>query len=231
MPDPVKIFASEITALEIKFYDDVAKILAELEGASSTAIILALQEFDFLKHLEEIGYTASVAKISVEMVKATRKIAKEAVSRGINPIKGGTIQELTILAELETELLLGHARQFADRMRTALFEGIIGGRPFNQIVAELRTTIPLQTHQLNVAVNDGIRRFESLARAKAFEGEDVLWEYFGPLDDRTRDVCETTLRNPLNVTGFTEDQVDTSGTPFGIRGGFNCRHDWLVKAE
>ena len=229
MPDPVKIFETEIIALETKFYNDVAKILGSLEGASSTAIIQALQEFDYLRRLDTLGYTASVAKISAELIKSIRQVGKEAVSRGINPIKGGSIQELTILADLQTDALLGHARQFADRMRTALFEGIIGGRPFNQIINELRATIPLSTHQLNVAVNDGIRRFESLARANAFAGEDVLWIYDGPLDERTRDVCIDTLSNPLNVTGFTEDEVNSSGTPFGFRGGWNCRHDWLIK--
>ena len=228
MPDPVKIFEKEILALETKFYNDIAKILGRLEGASTTAIIQALQQFDFFQHLQDIGYTSSVAKINAEMLRATRKIGKEAASRGINPIKGGTVQDLTTLAQVETDILLGHAEQFATRLKTGLFEGIIGGRPFNQIVAELRETIPLQTHQLNVAVNDGIRSYESLARAKAFEGEDVLWIYSGPFDNVTRDVCRDTLSNPLNSTGFTEEQVNDTATPFGSRGGFNCRHDWLI---
>ena len=45
MPDPVKIFEKEILALETKFYNDIAKILGRLEGASTTAIIQALQDF------------------------------------------------------------------------------------------------------------------------------------------------------------------------------------------
>ena len=32
----------------------------------------------------------------------------------------------------------------------------------------------------------------------------------------------------MMVTGFTEDQVNDTATPFGERGGFNCRHDWLI---
>ena len=79
-------------------------------------------------------------------------------------------------------------------------------------------------------MNDGIRSYESLARSKAFEGEDVLWIYNGPLDSVTRDVCVATLGNPLNITGFTEAEVNGTNTPFGFRGGFNCRHDWLIKA-
>ena len=29
--------------------------------------------------------------------------------------------------------------------------------------------------------------------------------------------------------GYTEEQVLSLDTPFGFRGGFNCRHSWEVR--
>ena len=81
---------------------------------------------------------------------------------------------------------------------------------------------------MNVAVNDGFRQFDNLARHKVFEGEDVRWTYVGPLDDVTRDECATTLGDEPDK-GYTEAEVMASLTPFGVRGGFNCRHDWMIK--
>ena len=37
------------------------------------------------------------------------------------------------------------------------------------------------------------------------------------------------LQNHFAEEGYTEEQVLSSDTPFGFRGGFNCRHSWEVK--
>jgi hypothetical protein len=72
------------------------------------------------------------------------------------------------------------------------------------------------------------RQFDDIARHKVFEGEDIRWTYVGPIDDRTRDICMDTVSNEPDK-GYTEAEVLASNTPFGDRGGFNCRHSWMVR--
>mgnify|MGYP003634436908 FL=1 len=41
--------------------------------------------------------------------------------------------------------------------------------------------------------------------------------------------CQFTLDDKKNIKGYTESEVNSSETPFGIRGGFNCRHSWQIR--
>lgn len=82
---------------------------------------------------------------------------------------------------------------------------------------------------MNVAVDTAIKTFDDTARYQVFKGQDVRWTYFGVLDDRTRDICRETIENEP-AEGYTEEEVNNSKTPFGFRGGFNCRHSWTLKA-
>ena len=55
---------------------------------------------------------------------------------------------------------------------------------------------------------------------------EVLFTYFGPLDDVTRDICVEALSDPRNDTGFTVDEIETLAVDLVDGGGFNCRHTW-----
>ena len=108
-----------------------------------------------------------------------------------------------------------------------MFQNLYAGLPPNQIVSSLAGT-ELATYQLNVSTYTGIKTFDDMARYKVFEGTDVKWTYLGPLDDRTRDTCKNTINNEPK-SGYTAEEVLKLDTPFGTRGGFNCRHSWEVK--
>jgi len=157
------------------------------------------------------------------------KIVKEARKRGIRDIGGATVSQLELLQELDTRTLLGSAKSFSDRLTNELFSGIVSGENISSIVERLSET-KLLPHQLNVAVYDSFKQFDDLARYKVFEGADVTWTYDGPFDDKTRDACRKTIENEIEDGPYTEEKAAASGTPFGVRGGFNCRHSWLVYA-
>ena len=124
---------------------------------------------------------------------------------------------------------MGNANLFSERLTNELFSGIVSGENIGSIIKRLSETVPLATHQLNVAAYDSFRQFDDLARYKVFEGADVTWTYIGPSDDRTRDACRNTIQNEPK-DGYTEEKVAASDTPFGVRGGFNCRHSWMIHA-
>jgi hypothetical protein len=156
------------------------------------------------------------------------KIKALADKRGIATIQGATVAQLQLLQDLEAESLLGKATTYANDLKDGLFKGIVSGERPSNIVARLKDTVKLETHQLNVAVQDGIRQFDDVARHKVFEGVDVRWTYIGPLDSDTREICRDTIQNEP-TKGYTEAEVNASNTPFGVRGSFNCRHSWMVK--
>jgi len=228
MPDPVEQFSSQIGKLETALFADLGKIAQRLDRLSDTELITMIRELNFFQELLDRGYTEAVNGLMDAYEGQLSTIVSEARKRGIGTIKGATVAQLELLQELDTRALLGNANAFANTLTEGLFSGIIAGESPSSIVSRLTETVNLETHQLNVAVHDGFRKFDDIARHKVFEGEDVRWTYVGPVDDRTRDICMDTISNEP-AKGYTENEVLTSNTPFGDRGGFNCRHSWMVK--
>lgn len=229
MPDPVATFMNQIRNIEMRLLDDLKKIASRLDKLTDIELVRIVRELDFFQELLDRGYTNAVNGLLDTYNEHLENISAEAVKRGIRTIKGATVDQLQLLQDLETENLLGKAADFANDLKDGLFKGIVSGERPSDIVGRLTETINLETHQLNVAVHDGIRQFDDLARHKVFEEADVLWVYIGPLDDVTRDVCKATLTDERNETGWKESEViGATNTPFGERGGFNCRHSWFV---
>lgn len=221
-------FSSQIGKLETALFADLGKIAQRLDRLSDTELITMIRELNFFQELLDRGYTEAVNGLMDAYEGQLSTIVSEARKRGIGTIKGATVAQLELLQELDTRALLGNANAFANTLTEGLFSGIIAGESPSSIVSRLTETVNLETHQLNVAVHDGFRKFDDIARHKVFEGEDVRWTYVGPVDDRTRDICMDTISNEP-AKGYTENEVLTSNTPFGDRGGFNCRHSWMVK--
>jgi hypothetical protein len=228
MPNPVDTFSSQIGKLETALFTDLGKIAQRLDKLSDTELITMIRELNFFQELLDRGYTDAVNGLMDAYEGQLSSIVQEASKRGIRTVKGATIQQLELLQELDTRTLLGNANAFANTLTEGLFSGIIAGESPSSIVARLAETVNLETHQLNVAVHDGFRKFDDIARHKVFEGEDIRWTYVGPIDDRTRDICMDTVSNEPDK-GYTEAEVLASNTPFGDRGGFNCRHSWMVR--
>ena len=154
----------------------------------------------------------------------------EAKKRGIPPLAGASVEGLEVLRDMDYKRLLGRAEMYADELQMKLFRGVYAGMPPNAIATSLTST-SLASHQLNVIAYDGLKTFDDMARYKTFQGQDVRWIYMGPNDSVTRPECQSTLGNSKNITGYTESEASSSDTPFGIRGGFNCRHSWRLKPK
>jgi len=226
--DPVDRFMNQIVNIEKGLLDDLKEIAKGLDKLTDAELVNVARELDFFQELLDRGYTNAVNGLMDAYEGKIEEIAKEAAKRGIVTVKGPTIDQIQILQNLEAESLLGKASQYANELKDGLFKGIVAGERPSDIVGRLVETVKLETHQLNVSVHDGFRQFDDLSRHKVFEGEDVRWTYVGPLDATTRDICRETIANEPSK-GYTEAEVNSSSTPFGVRGSFNCRHSWMVK--
>ena len=218
---------SQIQAIEKKLLNDLKTIAKRMDTLSDTELVAIAKELDFFQELLDRGYTNAVNGLMEAYEGKVDVIAKEAARRGIPTVKGATIGQLELLQDMEASTLLGKATVYANDLKDGLFKGIISGERPSSIVKRLSETINLETHQLNVAVNDGFKQFDDVARHKVFEGADVRWTYVGPADEVTRDECFNTIINEP-ADGYTEADVKASQTPFGERGGFNCRHSWMI---
>ena len=176
MADPVNRFMSQIRNIENKLLDDLKAIAKGMDKLTDTELVAIARELDFFQELLDRGYTNAVNGLMEAYEGKIEDIAKEAAKRGITTIQGATIEQIQLLQDLEAESLLGKATTYANDLKDGLFKGIVSGESPSQIVARLGDTIKLETHQLNVAVQDGIRQFDDVARHKVFENEDFMYK-------------------------------------------------------
>jgi hypothetical protein len=222
----VDTFIAEINLLEKSFEQDLKKLVVKLKKMSDTELIKATSQLNFFQEIIDRGYGSALDKFDGEYTKMLAAAVKEARKRGIDPLAGASVEGLEVLRDMDYKRLLGHADRYASELKNQLFRGLYGGASISEVTGNMVGS-KLATHQLNVMVYDGIKIFDDMSRFKVFEGQDVKWIYVGPQDDFTRDECKSTKSNEPK-DGYIESEIP-SDTPFGVRGGFNCRHSWEVK--
>ena len=221
-------FISEIGTLESSFNSNLSRVVDGLSGLSDRQLIDAIGQLNLFDELINAGYGDALNNLENGYGELLQDSIALAQSRGIAFNVGEGLQGLQTLQELKTAELLGKAQEHSTTLTNLIFENLYNGRPSNEVV-DLLTQTKLADYQLNVAVDTAIKTFDDSARYQVFKGQDVRWTYFGPNDSRTRDECKQTILNePLE--GYTEEEVNNLKTPFGLRGGFNCRHSWTLKA-
>ena len=223
----VDSFISNIQALEREFEKDVTKLTTRMAKMSDTQLISSVSQLNFFQELVDKGYGNALNSFDKEYEKMLAAAISEANKRGIPPLAGASVEGLEVLRDMDYKRLLGRAEMYANELQMQLFRGVYAGMSPSAIATSLESTT-LATHQLNVVAYDGLKTFDDMARYKTFQGQDVRWIYVGPQDSATRPECQSTKdREPKK--GYTESEASSSDTPFGIRGGFNCRHSWMVK--
>lgn len=103
---------------------------------------------------------------------------------------------------------------------------------FRSITKEMSELIQDGSRRLVTEAQTGISTFERMVKNEQFKEAGIdKFQYIGPLDDRTRDVCREVLQDPRNQTGFTRSEIDSLPVDMVGGGGWNCRHDWLPFVE
>jgi len=223
----VDTFTAEIKLLEESFERDLKKLTVKLKKMTDTELIQATSQLNFFQEIIDRGYGEALDKFDGEYTKMLAAAVKEARKRGIDPLAGASVEGLQVLRDMDYERLLGRASAYASELQVQLFRGVYGGSSISQITNKLSET-KLASHQLNVIAYDGLKIFDDMSRYAVFKGADVKWIYMGPQDAFTRDECQSTKDNEPK-DGYTESEASSSDTPFGVRGGFNCRHSWEIK--
>lgn len=231
MQQIIDSFLNNIETLESSFNNNLENLVKGLSGLSDTQLLNAIGQLNLFDELIEGGFGDALNNLENGYNQMLQDAINLANQRGVIVSLGAGLQGLETLKDLQTAELLGRARNHSETLTRLLFQNLYAGTSQKEIIEQLRGT-KLKDYQLNTLVDTSIRTFDDSARYKVFEGQDVKFEYLGPLDGKTRPECRETLLNQKSnfSDGFTEKQVLSSKTPFGLRGGFNCRHQWTVKA-
>ena len=225
--DSVDVFINEIKVIEKSFDKDLAKLAVTLKKVTETELINTTRQLNFLQELQSKGLGNALNNFDAEYTKMLQIAINEAKKRGIPAFAGASVEGLEVLRDINYQRLLGSFSEYSESIKYSLFRGVYGNQSINSITASLAET-GMVTRQLKLIAYDGLKIFDDMSRYKAFQGQNVRWTYIGPQDAFTRDECQSTKDNEPKG-GYTESEASSSDTPFGIRGGFNCRHSWQIR--
>ena len=223
-------FMSALGGIQNKLNDQLPTLAGRLSRLSDDELAILARELDFFQELNRLGYSNALNELMNEYDNTASKVFEQARSRGLQ-VQVATAQNLELIKELDATTLLGRARDFSSRYKSELLRGVIAGESGRQIANRLTTTIgtELTSANLNLIVNDSFAKFSNSATFKAFADEpQTRYRYVGILDNNTRDICREVLEDSQNSQGYTMEEIFDLPVGFDDRGGFNCRHDWVV---
>ena len=223
-------FMSALGCIQNKLNDQLPTLAGRLSRLSDDELAVLARELDFFQELNRLGYSDALNDLMNEYDNTASKVFEQARSRGLQ-VQVATAQNLELIKELDATTLLGRARDFSSRYKSELLRGVIAGESGRQIANRLTTTLgtELTSANLNLIVNDSFAKFSNSATFKAFADEpQTRYRYVGVLDNNTRDICRQVLEDSQNSQGYTMEEIFDLPVGFDDRGGFNCRHDWVV---
>ena len=217
--------------IQKKLLNKITKVLAGLEVLDDAGLAQAFQQIDFVDDLTKLGFPALLKKVkgsydkkvvkSFDVLTATQR-TKQTVT---------AVQAIEILAILDLNTISSGVTRYANELKTAMFRGLLTGQSSASIMEGLTTTYgvgkALSSKQQVALLNDSFARFARTTTAKLFEDvPEQKFEYVGPNDEVTRDVCVATLE--MQGEGMTMAEIEAeSPVSFADGGGFNCRHEWI----
>ena len=223
-------FMSALGGIQNKLNNQLPTLAGRLSRLSDDELAVLARELDFFQELNRLGYSDALNDLMNEYDNTASKVFEQARSRGLQ-VQVATAQNLELIKELDATTLLGRARDFSSRYKSELLRGVIAGESGRQIANRLTTTLgtELTSANLNLIVNDSFAKFSNSATFKAFADEpQTRYRYVGILDNNTRDICREVLEDSQNSQGYTMEEIFDLPVGFDDRGGFNCRHDWVV---
>jgi len=224
-------YKKDMEKIQTQLLKKIEKVLGGLTVLDDAGLATAFKQINFVDELNALGFPALLAKVkgrydknaikSFDLLKATQRTRQVATA----------VQAVEILSILDLTTISAGVTRYANELKTAMFRGLLTGQSAASIMEGLTETYgvgrALSSKQQVALLNDSFARFTRTTTAKLFEDvPEQKFEYIGPDDEVTRDVCAETLA--LQGEGLTADEIE-SITPvsFADGGGFNCRHEWI----
>ena len=224
-------YQKDMEKIQKKLLNKIEKVLAGLEVLDDAALAQAFQQIDFVDDLNRLGFPALLEKVkgSYDKQVVTTVAVLSAAQR--NKQRVAAVQAIEVLAILDLSTISSGVTRYANELKTAMFRGLLTGASSKSIMEGLTATYGvgkvLSSKQQVALLNDSFARFARTTTAKLFEDvPEQKFEYVGPNDEVTRDVCVATLE--MQGEGMTMAEIEAEApVSFADGGGFNCRHEWV----
>ena len=224
-------YQKDMEKIQKKLLNKIEKVLAGLVVLDDAGLAQAFQQIDFVDDLTKLGFPALLEKVkgSYDKQVVTAITGLGAAQRSKQTV--AAVQAIEVLALLDLSTISSGVTRYANELKTAMFRGLLTGASSKSIMEGLTETYGvgkvLSSKQQVSLLNDSFARFARTTTAKLFEDvPEQKFEYVGPNDEVTRDVCQATLE--MQGKGMTMAEIEAEApVSFADGGGFNCRHEWI----
>jgi hypothetical protein len=224
-------YQKDMEKIQKKLLNKIEKVLAGLEVLDDAGLAQAFQQIDFVDDLTKLGFPALLKKVKGSYDKQVVKSFDVLTAAQRTKQTVTAVQAIEILSILDLNTISSGVTRYANELKTAMFRGLLTGASSKSIMEGLTETYgvgkALSSKQQVMLLQDSFARFARTTTAKLFEDvPEQKFEYVGPLDEVTRDVCVATLE--MQGEGMTMAEIEAEApVSFADGGGFNCRHEWI----
>ena len=227
----LNFYQKDMEKIQKKLLNKIEKVLAGLVVLDDAGLAQAFQQIDFVDDLTKLGFPALLEKVkgSYDKQVVTAITGLGVAQRSKQTV--AAVQAIEVLALLDLSTISSGVTRYANELKTAMFRGLLTGASSKSIMEGLTATYGvgkvLSSKQQVALLNDSFARFARTTTAKLFEDvPEQKFEYVGPNDEVTRDVCQATL--DMQGEGMTIAEIEAEApVSFADGGGFNCRHEWV----
>jgi len=227
----LNFYQKDMEKIQKKLLNKIEKVLAGLVVLDDAGLAQAFQQIDFVDDLTKLGFPALLEKVkgSYDKQVVTAITGLGVAQRSKQTV--AAVQAIEVLALLDLSTISSGVTRYANELKTAMFRGLLTGASSKSIMEGLTATYGvgkvLSSKQQVALLNDSFARFARTTTAKLFEDvPEQKFEYVGPNDEVTRDVCQATL--DMQGEGMTIAEIESEApVSFADGGGFNCRHEWI----
>ena len=232
MPSFIDNYMDELSSIQGELMDRLELLIPKLKDLSTKELIEVARNIDFVKEMDGLGLGESLDKLYQSFNGEIASSINRAKKLGVAGISTANLQAIEAMRLLEIEKLGMDFAVFSSDLKRELVRGIISGTPARELSERLFENFGkdkiLTSAQSRVLVNDSFARLSNATMGEVFKEADVLFQYIGVLDDVTRPECVAVLSDPQNAIGYKLEELPL---PIDTRGGWNCRHDWVVVAS
>jgi len=224
-------YQKDMEKIQKKLLSKIEKVLVGLEVLDDAGLAQAFQQIDFVDDLTKLGFPALLKKVKGSYDKQVVKSFDLLTAAQRTKQTVTAVTAIEILSILDLTTISSGVTRYANELKTAMFRGLLTGQSSTNIMAGLTETYGvgkvLSSKQQVALLNDSFARFARTTTAKLFEDvPEQKFEYVGPNDEVTRDVCVATLE--MQGEGMTIAEIEAEApVSFADGGGFNCRHEWI----
>jgi len=227
----LNFYQKDMEKIQKKLLNKIEKVLAGLVVLDDAGLAQAFQQIDFVDDLTKLGFPALLEKVkgSYDKQVVTAITGLGVAQRSKQTV--AAVQAIEVLALLDLSTISSGVTRYANELKTSMFRGLLTGASSKSIMEGLTATYGvgkvLSSKQQVALLNDSFARFARTTTAKLFEDvPEQKFEYVGPNDEVTRDVCQATL--DMQGEGMTIAEIEAEApVSFADGGGFNCRHEWV----